>query len=259
MRIRELIGCKIHGAAVLSGTRRWSPQSPVACPGSQAATAAARWGVYCPQHPLGHFVQQPRQYLKALHLFILFLCILLSNIKCCALCQLKLTVGVPCLAVPFLGVVRGALPHQGSLGTSSSTRHRLPPGGNSRGCSGSTLVQSLVTPWTAAPRLPCPSPSPGACSDSRPSSQWCHPTISSSVIPFSPCLQSFPASGSFLMNWLFISVGQSTGASASASVLPVKIQGWFPLGWTGWISLQSKILSRVFSNTTVQKHPFFSA
>ena len=124
----------------------------MARPGSRAATAAARWGVCCPQHPLGHFVQQPRRYLKALHLFILFLCILLSEIKCCALCQLKLTLGVPCLAVPFLGVVRGALPHPGSLGTSSSTRHRLPPGGNSRGCSGSTLGQWPVTPWTAAPQ-----------------------------------------------------------------------------------------------------------
>ena len=107
-------------------------------------------------------------------------------------------------------------------------------------------------------RLPCPSPSPRVCSDSCPSSQWCYPTISSSVIPFSSCLQSFPASGSFPMSQFLASGGQSIGASASASVLPMNIQDWFPLGWTGQISLQSKGLSRVFSNTTVQKHQFFS-
>ena len=107
-------------------------------------------------------------------------------------------------------------------------------------------------------RLPCPSPIPGACSNSCPSSWWCHPTISSSVIPFSSCLQPFPASGSFPMSQFFTSGGQSIGASASASVLPMNIQDWFPLGWTGWISLLSKGLSRVFSNTTVQKHQFFS-
>ena len=106
-------------------------------------------------------------------------------------------------------------------------------------------------------RLPCPSPTPGACSNSYPSSWWCHPTISSSVIPFSSCLQSFPASGSFLMSWLFASGGQSTGASVSVSVLLMNIQDWFPLGWTGLISLRSKGLSRIFSNTTVQKHQFF--
>ena len=108
-------------------------------------------------------------------------------------------------------------------------------------------------------RLPCPSPSPGAYSNSCPSSRWCHPTISSSVIPFSSCLQSFPASGSFQMSHLFASGGQSIGVSASASVLPMNIQDWFALGWTGWISLQSKGLSRVFSNTTVQNHQFFGA
>ena len=105
-------------------------------------------------------------------------------------------------------------------------------------------------------RPPCPSPIPGACSNSCPSSWWCHPTILSSVIPFSSCPQSFPASGSFPMNQFFASDGQSIGVSASASVLPMNIQDWFPLGWTGWISLQSKGLSRVFSNTTVQKHQF---
>ena len=107
-------------------------------------------------------------------------------------------------------------------------------------------------------RLPCPSPTPGAWSNSCLSSQWCHPTISSSVSPFS-CLQSFTASGSFLRSQFFTSGGQSIGVSASASVLPMNSQGWFPLGWTSWISLLSRGLSRVFSNTTVQKHQFFGA
>ena len=98
-------------------------------------------------------------------------------------------------------------------------------------------------------RLPCPSPTPGAYLNSCPSSQWCHPTISSSVIPFSSSLQSFPASRSFLVNQRFTSDGQSIGVSASASVLLMNIQDWFPLEWTGWISLQSKGPSRVFSNT----------
>ena len=95
-------------------------------------------------------------------------------------------------------------------------------------------------------RLPCPSPTPGACSNSCPLSHWCHPTISSSIAPFCFCLQSFPASGSFLVSQFFTSGGQSIGASASASVLPMNIHGWFPLGWTGWILLLSKGLSRVF-------------
>ena len=107
-------------------------------------------------------------------------------------------------------------------------------------------------------RLPCPSPTPGACSNACPLSQWCHPTISSSVVHCSSYLYSFAASGSFLVSQFFASGAQSIGASASASVLLVNIQGWFPLRWTGWISLQSKGLSRVFSNTTVQKHQFFS-
>ena len=115
--------------------------------------------------------------------------------------------------------------------------------------------QLFATPWTAG--LPCPSSTPGACSNSCPLSQWYHPTISSSVIPFSFCPQSFPASRSFPMNRLFTSGGQSIGASASASVLPVNIQDWFPLGLTGLISLLSKELSRVFSSTTMQKHQFF--
>ena len=107
-------------------------------------------------------------------------------------------------------------------------------------------------------RLPCPSPIVGACSNSCPSSQWCHPTISSSVVPFSSCPQSFPESGSFPMSQFFTLDGQSVGVLASASVLPMNIQDWFPLGLTGWISLQSKGLSRVFSNTTVQKHQYMS-
>ena len=100
----------------------------------------------------------------------------------------------------------------------------------------------------------CPSPTPGVYLNSCPSSQWCHPAISSSVIPLSSCPQSLPASGSFPMSQLFTWGGQSTGVSASASVLPMNTQAWSPLGWTGWISLQSKGLSRVCSNTTVQKH-----
>ena len=108
-------------------------------------------------------------------------------------------------------------------------------------------------------RPPCPSSTPGVYPNPCPSSQWCHPTISSSVIPFSSCPRSFPASGSFEMSQLFASGGQSTGVSASTSVLPMNTQDWSPLGWTGWISLQSKGLSRVFSSTTVQKHQFFSA
>ena len=107
-------------------------------------------------------------------------------------------------------------------------------------------------------RPPCPSPTPGVHSDSCPSSWWCHPAISSSVICFSSCLQSLPASESFPVSQLFTWGGQSTGVSALASFLPKKFQGWSPSEWTGWISLQSKGLSRVFSNTTVQKHQFFS-
>ena len=108
-------------------------------------------------------------------------------------------------------------------------------------------------------RPPCPSSTPRVYSNSCPLSRWCHPTISSSVVPFSSHLQSFPASGSFQMSQLFTSGGQSIGVSVSASVPPMNTQDWSPLGWTGWISLQSKGLSRVFSNTTVQKHPFSGA
>ena len=120
----------------------------------------------------------------------------------------------------------------------------------------SVMSDSLQPHGLQHTRFPCPSPTPRAYSNSCPSSWWCHPTISSSVIPFSSHLQSFPASGAFQMSQLFASDGQSIGVSASASVLPMNIQNWFPLGWTGWISLLSKGL---FSNTTVQKHQFFGA
>ena len=122
----------------------------------------------------------------------------------------------------------------------------------------SVVFDSLWPHGLQQARLPCPSPSPRACSNSCPLSRWCHPNISSSVVLFF-CLQSFPASGSFPTSRLFTSGGQSTGASASASVLPMNIQNWFPLRLTGLISLLSKRLSRVFSNTTVQKHQFFGA
>ena len=120
----------------------------------------------------------------------------------------------------------------------------------------SVMSNSLWPHGLQHARLLRPSPTPGVCSDSCASSWWCHPTISSSVVPFSSRLQSFPASGSFLMSRLFESGSQSIGASASASVLPMNIQDWSPLGWTGWISMQSKGLSRGFW-TTVQKHQFF--
>ena len=107
-------------------------------------------------------------------------------------------------------------------------------------------------------RLLCPPPSPGVCSDSCPLNQWCYLTISSSFTPLFFCLQSFPASGSFPMSWLFAWCGQSIGASAPAPGLPMNIQGWYPLGLMGVISLQSKGLSRIFSSTMIWKHPFFS-
>ena len=122
----------------------------------------------------------------------------------------------------------------------------------------SVMFNSLQPHELQHARLPCSSPAPVACSNSCSSSQWCHPAISLSS-PFSSCLQPFPASGSFLSSQLFISGGQSIRASASALVLPMNIQDWFPSGLTSWISLQSKGLSRVFSNTTVQKHQFYGA
>ena len=123
----------------------------------------------------------------------------------------------------------------------------------------SVMSDSLRPHESQHARPPCPSPTPGVHSDSRSSSRWCHPAISSSVVPFSSCPQSLPASESLPMSQLFASSGQSTAVSALASFLPKKSQGWSPSEWTGWISLQSKRLLRVFSNTTVQKHQFFSA
>ena len=125
-----------------------------------------------------------------------------------------------------------------------------------------SVAQLCLTLWPHGlqhTRPLCPPPTPGACLNSCPSSQWCHPAISSSVIPFSSRLQSFPATGSFAMSQFSTSGGQRIGASASTSVLPMNIQDWSPLEWTGWISLQSKRLSRVFFNTIVQKHQFFGA
>ena len=120
-----------------------------------------------------------------------------------------------------------------------------------------SLSDSLWSHGLQHTRLPCSSRTPGAYSNSCALSRWCHPTISFSVGPFSSRLESFPASGSFPVSQFFASGWQSIGVSASASFFPMNIQDWFPLGWTGWISLQSKGLSRVFSNTTVQKHQFF--
>ena len=121
----------------------------------------------------------------------------------------------------------------------------------------SVVSDSLWPHESQHARPPCTSPTPGVHSDSHPSSRWCHPAISSSVIPFSSCPQSLPASESFPMSQLFTRGGQSTGVSASASVLPMNTQDWSPLGWTGWISLQSKGHVTVFSSTIVQKHQFF--
>ena len=123
----------------------------------------------------------------------------------------------------------------------------------------SVVSDSLRPHESQHSRPPCPSPTPGVHSDSCPSSPWCHPAISSSVVPFSSYPQSLPASESFPVSQLFAWGGQSTGASALVSFLPKKSQGWSPSEWTGWISLQSKGLSRVFPNTTLQKHQFFSA
>ena len=126
----------------------------------------------------------------------------------------------------------------------------------------SSVAQSCPTLQPHEPqhaRPPCPSPTPGLYPNPCPSSWRCHPIISSSNIPFSSCSQSFPASGSFQMSWIFASGGQSIGVSSSASVLPMNNQDWSPPGWTGWISLQPKGLSKVFSNTIAQKHQFFSA
>ena len=136
-------------------------------------------------------------------------------------------------------------------------KQKLRPGTSSVQFTHSVVSDSLQPHELPHTRPPCPSPAPGVHSNSHPSSPWCHSAIASSVVPFSSCPQSLPASGSFPMSHLLAWGGQSIGVSASASVLPMNIQDWSPLGWTGWISLQSKGLSRGFFNTTVQKHQFF--
>ena len=144
--------------------------------------------------------------------------------------------------------------------TALSTQWNYEPTVNSSVQFSCSVVSDSLRPYELQhARPPCPSPTPGVHPNPCPLSWWCHPTISSSLVPFSSCPQSFPESESFPMNQFFTSGGQNIGVSASASVLPMTIQDWFPLGWTGWISLQSKELSRVFSNTTVQKHQFFGA
>ena len=150
----------------------------------------------------------------------------------------------------------------GSIQQPSQPNSQSPVPALDSGTQFSSVAQSCLTLWpheSQHARPPRPSPTPGAYSNSCLLSQWCHPTILSSVVPFSSHLQSLPASGSFPMSQFFTSGGQSTGVSASTSVLPLNIQDWSPLGWTGWISSQAKGLSRVFSNTIVQKHQFFGA
>ena len=159
---------------------------------------------------------------------------------------------VPCLCMPYLFSGFLSLMSRQPLQLSQCPRPSV------QFTSVAQLCPTLCDPVNCSmPGLPVLSPTPRAYSNSCPSSQWCHPTISSSVIPFSSHLQSFPASGSFQMSQFFASGGQSIGVSASTSVLPMNIQDWFLLVLTGWIFLQSKGLSRVFSNTTVQKHQFF--
>ena len=152
-------------------------------------------------------------------------------------------------------------PSPGDLSDPGLNPHRLQIhlGLGSVQLSHSVVSDSLRPHESQHARPPCPSPTPGVHSNSRPLSRWCHPAISSSVVPFSSCPQSLPASESFPMSQLFAWGGQSIRVSALASFLPKNTQDWSPLEWTGWISLQSKGLSRVFSNTTVQKHKFFGA
>ena len=148
------------------------------------------------------------------------------------------------------------MPHHESIYHES---HLFAWGRTSVQFSHSVVSDSLQPHELQHSRPPCPSPTLRVYPNPYPLSRWCHPAISSSVVPFSSCPQSFPASGSFPVSQLFTWGGLSTGVSASTSVPPMNTQDWFPLGWTGWISLESKGLSRVFSNTTVQKHQFFGA
>ena len=201
--------------------------------------------------------------------YISFLTILLILVSlCCPQEHYRLSIFLKLLKMP-VGLVscKVSLLVSGGLSPSLPTKtpilldqvHRLMTSFNlqfsSVQFSRSVVSDSLRPHELQHARPPCPSTTPGVHSDSYPSSQWCHPAISSSVIPFSSCPQSLPASESFPMSQLFTWGGQSTGVSALASLLPKKSQGWSPLEWTDWISLQSKGLSRVFSNTTVQKAP----
>ena len=159
----------------------------------------------------------------------------------------------------FPGLLAGNRAHRAAFPSSGKPQEPKLESSSSVQLSRSVMSSSLQPHGLQHARLPCPSRTPGACSNSCPLSWWCHPTISSSVIPFSFCLQFFLASGSFRMSQFFASGGQSIGASASASVLPMNTQDWFPLGLTALISLQSKGLSRVFPNNTAQKHQFLGA
>ena len=179
------------------------------------------------------------------------LCVLFSNGWAWSGTELETTIPAPHLdfAVEYrFPVVSKCLHYAKTLLTVSSVQF-----------SHSVMSDSLQAHESQHARPPCPSSTPGVYPNSCPSSWWCHPVISSSVVLFSSCPQSLPASGCFTMSQLFAWGGQSIGVSALASVLPMNTQDWFPLVWTGWISLQSKGLSRVFSNTTVQKHQFFGA
>ena len=169
-----------------------------------------------------------------------------SRIPCPSLGDFLTQVSNLCLMAPAFA---------GRFFTTSTTWLKL----SSLQFSHSVMSDSLWPHESQHARPPCPSPTPRVHSNSCPSGRWCHPAISSSVVPFSSCPQFFPASESFPMSQLFTWGGQSTGVSALASVLPKNTQDWSPLKWTDWISLQSKGLSRVFSNTTVQKHQFFGA
>ena len=147
----------------------------------------------------------------------------------------------------------------GSRNTLNNTKGTLPAKSRFSSVQSLRRVWLFAIPWTAARQASLSTPTTRVQPNPCPFCWWCHPTISSSVVPFFSCPQSFPASGSFQMSQLFASGDQSIGVSASTSVLPMNTQDWSPLGWTGWISLQSKGLSRVFSNTTFQKHQFFGA
>ena len=194
-----------------------------------------------------------------------FICVYLLNFHCYVLCWIA-----PNNRCEFYswwkGIGKLFLPSKGSLTSLPEPTFKAlkvmvaPLNKTSSVQFGHSVMSNSLRPHGPQHAMPpCPSPNPGVHSNSCPLTQWCHPTISSPVVLFSSCPQSFPASGSFQMSQFFTSGGQSIGVSASTSVPPMTIQDWFSLGWTGWISLQSKGLSRVCSSTTVQKHQFFSA